>query len=557
MRAHSSPRQGAAGAIEAPARPPGARGASGRRWSNRAGGRLPAGTFAVAGLLAPGVLAGVGLAFASAADLPRVLPTEDGFYALAVARHVGLGQGITADGVVATNGFQPLWSFLCAPLYALAGGDRILGLRLTQLVGTLLWLAFAALLATYARDVARRHGLGGGVAAAIAVVVALGSVSVYRMFHNGLETGVLLVLLCAAVVTLDRLRRWTPARAVAVGVLLGAVAWARVDGAVFIAAAGALALAGGLWRGRRAVVWPVVACGLGALLLVPWLAYGLSLDGHLIPSGGRAQSIGRVDVGQNASATIRAIGGWILAPAFRPTMHPGDRLDAAIGAAAIVLFVGVLAVVAARARRLSFGLGTGALWLALACLVAYYTFAQGSWWFQERYLAGTLLLAVPWLATAFEALLPARAVIVAAGLVAVVNLPLFGVLIAAPHQPPAWAAAAANTGTHPNLNWDQTRWALRHVRPGCRVGARETGTLLYFRPNTVNLDGQVNPAALTARSGRSLAHYVDRARVDVLIDALGAIRLDTGRRWGTWRPARRIDARFLETVRRGHEDCLR
>src|SRR5690242_9123871 len=140
-------------------------------------------------MLAPGVVVGVGLAFASAAQLPRVLPTEDGFYALAVARHIGLGQGITADGFERTNGFQPLWSFLCAPLYALVGGDRILGLRLVELAGTLLWLFFAGLLAVYARDVARRHGSGGGVAAVVAAVVALGSVSVYRLFHNGLETG--------------------------------------------------------------------------------------------------------------------------------------------------------------------------------------------------------------------------------------------------------------------------------------------------------------------------------------------------------------------------------
>jgi hypothetical protein len=140
----------------------------------------------------------------------------------------------------------------------------------------------------------------------------------------------------------------------------------------------------------------------------------------------------------------------------------------------------------------------------------------------------------------------------------VLNLPLFGVLIAAPRRPPAWAAAAANTGTHPNLNWDQTRWTLDHVRPGCRVGARETGTLLYFRPNTVNLDGKVNPAALKALGAHALGRYVDRAHVDVLIDALVAIRLDTGQRWGTtWRPARRVDARFLETVRRGRQHCLR
>jgi hypothetical protein len=560
-RRHLSKSGDAVGTFDAQASRPtqGTRGRT-RPWSGFAGGPLPVETGAVAGVLAPGVLAGIGLAFASPRQLPRVLPTEDGFYALAVARHIALGQGMSADGVMPTNGFQPLWSFLCAPLYALAGGDRILGLRLVELLGTLMWFAFAGLLAAYSRDVARRHGLRGRLAAMTAIVVALGSVSVYRLFHNGLETGVLLVLLCAAVLVLDRLGRWTPGRTVAVGILLGAVAWARVDGALFIAAVGALALADRLWHRRGAVVPRLAACGIGAVLLVPWLAYGVSLDGHLVPSGGRAQSLGRVDLAHNASATARAIGGWILAPAFRPTMHRGHGLDLAIGVAAMVLLVAAVAVVAARAARPSAGLGTAALWLYVAGLVAYYTLAQGSWWFQDRYLAAALLLAVPWLAAALEALLPPRAVLGAAAVVAVLNLPLFGVLVAAPRRPPAWAAAAANTGTHPNLNWDQTRWALQHVRPGCRVGARETGTLLYFRPNTVNLDGTVSSPALAAQTGPpgALADYVDRARVDVLIDALGAIRLDTGQRWGrTWRSARRIDARFLTTVRRGRERCVR
>ena len=50
-------------------------------------------------VLGVSVLAGATLAFAPAGDLPRVLPTEDGFYALAVARHIGLGDGITANGI--------------------------------------------------------------------------------------------------------------------------------------------------------------------------------------------------------------------------------------------------------------------------------------------------------------------------------------------------------------------------------------------------------------------------------------------------------------------------
>jgi hypothetical protein len=510
-----------------------------------------------AALLLAGVLAGAALAFAPPADLARTAPTEDGFYALAVARHLGLGDGVTADGLSATNGFQPLWSLLCAPLYAAVGGDRVLGLRLTQLLGSLLWLAFGGLLAVYARDVARRHGLRGDVAAAVAAVVALGSVSVFRLFHNGLETGLLLVLVCAAVAVLDRGGRWTARRVLAIGVLLGAIAWARLDAVAFVAGVGAVAAAGAVARRSAPSAAPLAACALAAALLVPWLAYGVSLDGHLVPSGGRAQALAPPHIDLNAHAAVRAVGAWILAPAFRPSLHPGHLANTAVGALAVGVLACAVLAVRRRAGRLRPGPGTAALWVYVLFLVGYYTIAHGAFWFRDRYLAAVLVLAVPWLACAIEAYVPRRALPGLAIVVAALNLPLFGVLLAAPPTRPSWAATASNMGTHPNLNWDQAAWTLEHVRPGCRVGAIESGTLLYFRDNTLNLDGKVNPAVLRARVNGTLGRYLDRAGVDVLIDFPRALRVGMGPRPSAWRAPRRADEPFMAAVRRGRERCLR
>jgi hypothetical protein len=509
-----------------------------------------------AALLLAGVVAGAALAFAPGPELARAAPTEDGFYALAVARHLGLGDGITVDGVARTNGFQPLWSFLCAPLYALVDGDRVLGLRLTQVLGTLLWLGFAGLLAVHTRDVARRHGMRGDVAAGLAAVVALGSVSVFRAFHNGLETGLLLVVVCAAVLVLDRVERWTTRRILAVGLLLGAVVWTRLDAVAFVAAVGLVAVVGSVRHTRRPPVGPLVACALAAVLLVPWLAYNVSLDGHLVPSGGRAQAFSP-DPQQNATAAVRAVAGWILAPGFRVSLRPGYPGTTLLGLAAIGLLAAAMAFVARRAGGLRPGRGTVALWLYLLFLAGYYTVAHGSWWFLDRYLVVALILAVPWLAAAGERLLPRRALPAVAIAVAALNLPLFGVLHAAPREPPSWSAPLANTGTHPNLNWDQATWTVENVRADCRVGAIETGTLTYFRPNTRNLDGKVNPAALRAREEGRLSDYVERARIDVLVDIPFGVEVATRGRRGAWHAAEPVDDRFVVAVRRGREGCLR
>jgi hypothetical protein len=495
---------------------------------------------------------------APADQLARTLPTEDAYYALSAARHVALGDGITADGLHDTNGFQPLWVALNVPLYVIAGGDRIAGLRLSQVLSTLLWLAFVVLIALQARALARRHGAEGSVTAAAAALVAAGSVGIFRLFHNGLETGTVLVALAAAVLVLDRWEgRWTARRVVLAGLLLGAVAWARLDEVVFVAAFGAVAVLRA--RGLRRSLAPLAACALAALVLSPWLAWNMSLDGSPMPSSGKAESAG-VDISRNLDAAVRAAGAWSAPPLLRPSMH-ADTIPATelLCAVAVLLALGA----AWRVRRRPSGpLGQGTVALIAFCgfLLAWYVLNFGPFWFMERYLAPLLLLTVPFLATAFELSRPRpRALAILAAVVLVANVPVLAVLAGGPGwPPPAWAARDSNLGAHPNLNHlDQYAWVRANVAPGCVVGAYEAGTLVYFRDGVVNLDGKVDHEALEAReAGRSPA-YVDARRVDVMMDISSGIdRGLKGRRDG-WRL---VEAgwRYQAWVRRASEArCLR
>ena len=487
------------------------------------------------------------LLFAPPDDLARTLPVEDAFYALSVAREAATQGGITIDGQTRTTGFQPLWVALNVPVYALVGGDRIDGLRLSQLLSTLLWLAFAGLLALQARDLARRHGLEGPMATAAAAIVALGSVSVLRLFRNGLETGLLLVLLATAVIVLDRWTTWSARRIVLAGVLLGALAWARLDAAVFALAFGAVML----WRDRRGAVAPLAACALAALLLVPWLAYSVALDGSPMPSGGRSQA-GAYDVVHNLDSALRAVGAWTLAPVLRVGMHPQPVPYTEILALGGIALTTLAVVSVRRGPRRSIGSATVALALYAAFLVGWYTLMFGSWWFLDRYLAPLLLVAVPWLACALERLGRRWSLPALSGVVLVANVPVLAVLLTAPHWPPPWwTSPTSNLGTHPNLNYElqyaQTR-AL--VRDECRVGAYESGTLGYFREGVVNLDGKVNSAALRARLAERSAEYARRAGVDVMVDIPTYGWARSG-----WRPMADL-GRYKVWVRPGREACL-
>ena len=534
-----------------------------------AGTLAGAARWVAAGLLAAAVAIGAATALRPAERLGRTPVVEDGYYALAVARHAALGHGLTIDGERPTNGVQPGWVLLDAPLHLLARGDRWTGLRLTLALSTLLWLAFACLLAVIVRDRARALGLRGDVAAVAALVVALGSVSVFRVFHNGLETGLQLVAVLAAVVVLDRLREWTPRATLLAAAALAAAAWARLDTLMLVAAVGAVAA----WRARaeRRVPWgPIAACALAVVSLAPWIARNLALDGHPMPTSGRAESL-LVDVSHNAEASLRALGSWALAPLYRAPLHRELDLLADAGAlVALTVLASAFVLVGRRARVAGArrpGLGTAALRLYVGGLVAFYTAAFGSWWSLDRYLAPMLLVATPAIACTAEILwrsaagrrIAARRGAVAAALaaVAVANAPLLGIALAAPPRLPTWASPATNLGTHENDNYfRQTRWTLANVAPRCVVGARQSGTLGYFRDRVVNLDGKVDAAALRAREAGRLRAYVDEAGIDVVVDVSGLARhvLGPGMRGFRRTP---VPAGYEAWVREGREDCLR
>jgi hypothetical protein len=204
----------------------------------------------------------------------------------------------------------------------------------------------------------------------------------------------------------------------------------------------------------------------------------------------------------------------------------------ALSALALALVVAAVVLVRRR-RRAPLGAGTTALLAFAALLGAWYVFNFGPWWFMERYLSPLLLLTLPWVATAFELARPRRGALGAlAAVVLIANVPILAVLAAGDDTPPAWAARASNLGAHPNLNQtEQLAWIRAHVNPSCTVGGFEAGTLLYFRPRTVNLDGKVSHAALEAAQSGRTPDYVDRRRIDVLVDIESGIdRALRGRR---------------------------
>ena len=438
---------------------------------------------------------------------------DDAYLSLTIARNIARGLG-PLYGLAPTNGFQPLYVFLMAPVYALIPHDPGLPIRVALV---LLALFDTAGLCFVLRLVARRSAFR-----ATPFLVALAWIlHPYAILTalNALETSVAFCFMAAFLFALDRLRDAPsslarPAVPFGLGVLLGVAALARIDSLLLAPVLAGLCVA---LKRRAGLSWVglVAAAGavaLGALVaLAPWLAYSWHWTHDLFPVSGRALryiSLSSVD----------------HAPTFANFYRPMLARAAGIVARRNALWWALIAALAAGlpwlrvgARGIGARLASAAPALAFSALLfaAYAGWVFGPWHF-ARYLfplTAALLLVVAALVDLWgHALAPGR-------VRAAFTVTIAAVVIAGSVAQPAFRRLLAPRfgGT-----WGYRRiglWARDHFPPGAVIGGSQTGALGYFadRLVVVNLDGVVNRDCYEAmRAGRML-DYVRRAGVRDLV----------------------------------------
>lgn len=430
---------------------------------------------------------------------------EDGWYALTIARNVATGHGVTIDGETWTNGFQPLFTFLQAGGFALAGGDTIGGLRGFFALAACVHIAGAMLVAGLARDAAAS---GKDMVGALAALGYLAAVKAYNDFYTGLETGLQLTLYALVWRLYARPWRGHWGREAGLGLALGLLVLARIDAAVFVA----VLCADELRRGFRAPLDAVRRCfvvgGVAVLVSAPWWLYNALVFGHPMPTSGFAQQETLISLERTLSA-IWALGcvamPWIFAGA-----HEGDLATLARAAA-----LAGLAYLAWRARWRPAGeIGFAGLLLATyGALALYYWLTFFADWFYIRYFAPLSLLAFVFV----PALLVAAARAWAAKLAGAFGVVAFALL------------ALAWTGWSPfgaSAHHEQVDLVAEHVPSDATVAAGQSGTLGFLRRRVVNVDGKVNPEALAWR-GR-MWDYLDKRGIEWFADSTWYVELYLG-----------------------------
>jgi hypothetical protein len=397
---------------------------------------------------------------------------DDASYYLEIAENAALGHGFTFDRINPTNGFHPLWTWILVAVRRVLPLDPEGMFRFVWILQSLILTVAGWILWRLLRRVA------GSWPAALGTVLFVGRL--YYTGRAGMEAAVVLLLTIVLVDRLDR-RPATgdagapgPAQTAALGLLLGGLMLARLD-SLFVCGAllGGWVLGNGDVARARARLGPaLLAGGLAALLLLPYLAWNLSRFGHLTPISGSLKMsfphpgwyVSSLDVHGQAGAVLvlaTVLGAWLV----------------------------VERVFARRASRPAFADYPLAAFAAGVLAHELFSVLFMKWGvFEWHFVQLRLLLALALPVLLARALLPrgtaARAAwAIVTGLAALASLALIVKRDGRLDYSRSWTVQA----------YEAARWADRHLPADAVLAMKDAGGFGYFsRRRVVNVDGLVN-----------------------------------------------------------------
>jgi hypothetical protein len=456
-------------------------------------------------------------------------PTEDGYLMLTIARNMALGHGMsTANGTMATNGTQPLATWVYSQVFRFVEGDKTKGvfwvLVLQWLIATIAAVSMYYLLHSVLSPWPQAK-------LSAATGASLWYVSTIYISHsmNCLESGLWMLAVMASLGawyllmvrddTYGSRLRWR--KATVVGLILGIATWVRIDAVFVIGAITASHVLGQVigdsWRWpsiRVALVESIIIGMVAVLLVAPWLISNKLNFGSFIPISGTSQSTG---MGFGANALL--LPGKLFEYAYMVFGIP-NAIEKSIVVQGMA-FIGLLCWLAGLPRLTRKANADQRLMILAGVLmsmayICYYGFFFGAAHFLARYLlpvgifiTGISSIYLVVLISRFWTTRRSRSrylclAVLGAVLISVAGQNVRVYLKALPHQ-----------------HWQVVQWAQENVSAESWVGATQTGTLGYYHDRTINLDGKVNPEAMAARLQNRIPEYVVDSSISYLIDWAG------------------------------------
>lgn len=214
---------------------------------------------------------------------------EDAFYSLNIAKNIADGSGWTFDGVVPTNGFQPLYVFFMVPVYAVFENDII-----TPIYVALTFLAVFNVITGYLLYRISLVFTKSDFASILITIIWLFNPAIARNGTNGLETGLSTFLFAMSlfyyIVHIRVIRTSTYIECFMFGLILGCAYLSRIDNILIIILLliDQFILITEDTKNLFAYInKKILVTFLGFLLMTaPYTAYNYHKFSHLLPSSG-------------------------------------------------------------------------------------------------------------------------------------------------------------------------------------------------------------------------------------------------------------------------------
>lgn len=209
---------------------------------------------------------------------------DDFFYYLKIAENLAHGQGSTFNGIVATNGYHPLWLLVLTGLSWIStnGHFILLSLVVLALVSALATFVLSAMLL-------KRAGANEWLASILSAYVAIYALHV---FYCGMEIILAVPLMLLLAVVMERTAYWQRGfwQAFALGLIVAFTVLSRLDLILFIALLVFWTLLNPVVRaGLRSRTVAGIALGMSPLVL--YLLVNHHFFGTLMPISGMAKEL--------------------------------------------------------------------------------------------------------------------------------------------------------------------------------------------------------------------------------------------------------------------------
>jgi hypothetical protein len=436
---------------------------------------------------------------------------DDAYICLTLARNIANGLG-PWYGIDYTNGFQPLYVFLIAPVFWLFPNNHILPVHSALFL--LILFDTATLYLLY--NLVKRESISEATPVLIALAWILNPYSIH-MSNNGMETSVAAFFVVAGLYYLRGLmlrKDFSSRKLAGLGAIAGLSMLARVDN-VFLLVSFVIYL-GIIWL-REKIVPRMIAGKLATVILValvvclPWMIYQYGYAGGLIPVSGPAVRHMNLAAAANIPEDID-----------RPELAPFRAAAIIIryNAIPLALIVGLafLLFLSKITRPLLWQRLKGLIPILLYAVMlwagyAFYTYGS---WFYPRYLYPISILFILCLAIfldSFIARMPDRFPRLAFGIVFV--LFIAATTLVRPSLRMLYTSTDTTHAGYMNIGF----WARDHFPDGTVIGSSQTGALGYFADNltVVNLDGVVNRKCFEAlKAGRNM-EYIRETGIEYVI----------------------------------------